>query len=626
MFPCKNRNHQKMFLSSQQRPCLKSTEGFSSLLFVMIFGFIGAVLMYNNFQRTSQTIQVSARQIQRDIARELNKSGLTILNQQLHHAGIYPDPYIAPGNTRTLRTAAISPLWKFTDNTLKMAKNTNFKNVVSTNVKIIGMDDQASGSSNPYHIRWLKVEAETVQKNPKTGKGFRIKTRAKLKISPPPPPVCFIYPDGQLNNINQATTMSFDLKCANIAYDFKVIELNSGEDWTTRFDIPDKEKTLSNRVNQPLVNQDLADRSVQGNLDSRLVNVNQRKVTITQDGQYRLMFTWRGVLPPPSDNDDPYYAMQDPENSLSDSAYPRVIQQKISEGCTPYNCDIYEFEIAPPPPPPEPPPPPPPPPEPPEPPADGVAEDEPPAPPPSPRDCLYKCPEAWNKYTGMAHMYSAPGRKWYGWANHAPGQLVCLDQTTLERTISPFFPKGGLLFAFDPANNCKRSDGPVGKRGKEGCFKQGSQVAVAEGKYRPIETIRPGDKVYNPVSRKLMVVTQVVKGPEKENLLRVHTSNGSTEVTQNHPFVTTKGIKTAQNLQAGDLLIDGHDSIAPVLKIEQLPIPHQAVWNLIVSPQSKDPLAHVILVDDVVSGDLWLQRDQAHRTKSRGTTLSQTTK
>lgn len=222
--------------------------------------------------------------------------------------------------------------------------------------------------------------------------------------------------------------------------------------------------------------------------------------------------------------------------------------------------------------------------------------------------CSSQCTEANNQLSMYNNLIGGYITK--RWRNLAPGKLVCLD----KNTCNPFDGcKSGKLYSYDPANGCRRSGSPVGVRGNDGCFDPNAKIKMADGSLKAIKLVRSGDKVYNPVTKKVMTVATMIKGPEHNPLFKVEHKNGSTLVTSKHPFILKSGrVVAAKNLKAGDEVQDANGQWQTLSLVERQSLKKdQQVWNFTFATKSQDPRDHMVVADGVAAGDLWLQRDLA---------------
>ena len=221
-----------------------------------------------------------------------------------------------------------------------------------------------------------------------------------------------------------------------------------------------------------------------------------------------------------------------------------------------------------------------------------------------------KCASRCGRGSGLLSMYDrwegvAPELAAKPWDLAAPGKLVCLDESSVG-----WDGKGGALLAFDPENGCAEVAESVGSRGLEGCFHPDTKIRMANGHGKMIKQILPGERVWNPLTQQAQEVAEVVKGPEKTNLVVVHSQQFRSLVTTGHPFLTKRGLLRAEQLVVGDKIPAANGSWTTVEKLALHPKEaKQIVWNIRLKTNSKDPHQHLVLADGIVSGDLWLQKN-----------------
>lgn len=186
-----------------------------------------------------------------------------------------------------------------------------------------------------------------------------------------------------------------------------------------------------------------------------------------------------------------------------------------------------------------------------------------------------------------------PGVHWQGagYPNY-PNVLVCPQ---VEQSFD--------LWAFDPAKNCEGKF--VSTRSNLGCLKEGTRITIGPGGVTaPIETLRPGDWIWNPLAQSYRHITKVVAGPEKKPTIRLLVGKRDLTVTETHPMRTPAGYVMARELKAGDpLLLDGQ--WLSLDRIEAAPS-GLTVWNLEMEPNSDDDQL-AFEAEGIIVGDLRLQ-------------------
>ena len=146
-------------------------------------------------------------------------------------------------------------------------------------------------------------------------------------------------------------------------------------------------------------------------------------------------------------------------------------------------------------------------------------------------------------------------------------------------------------------------------RTRLGCFAESTKIRMGSGEDRLIGLIEKGDLVFDPITKKSIKVVEIIKGPEHNPMYDITMGNQKVTVTQFHPFMTKNGLKAAKNLALTDKLL-GADGIYHALKgYKKLPLHDgQVVYNIRLDDGSDKPLDHMVLANQVVTGDLFLQR------------------
>ncbi|MBC7658362.1 MAG: hypothetical protein H7249_01490 [Chitinophagaceae bacterium] len=153
---------------------------------------------------------------------------------------------------------------------------------------------------------------------------------------------------------------------------------------------------------------------------------------------------------------------------------------------------------------------------------------------------------------------------------------------------------------------CERK--PVFNRMACGCFADDTTIQLASGQLMPISEIKGGDLVWNPKTLRAYHVTEVTAGPELIPMIEIKTAEKRVLVTVEHPLLTKQGLKTAEDLEKGDILMDGQKT-ATVISVDKkapdLTNP-PIVWNLVLDgPNLED---HYVNANELMAGDLYLQR------------------
>lgn len=152
----------------------------------------------------------------------------------------------------------------------------------------------------------------------------------------------------------------------------------------------------------------------------------------------------------------------------------------------------------------------------------------------------------------------------------------------------------------DPACKIQRA-----RLRQSGCFKSDTRILMADGLHREISKILENDYVYNPHYQTGVRVKSLVKGPEKKSLYEVLIGKNKVQVTEDHPFFTSRGWLQTLELKKGDVLL-GDGEGQEVVQVKKLKyIGPQDVWNFELD--TDEPLGHVVVANGLPTGDFTTQ-------------------
>jgi hypothetical protein len=149
----------------------------------------------------------------------------------------------------------------------------------------------------------------------------------------------------------------------------------------------------------------------------------------------------------------------------------------------------------------------------------------------------------------------------------------------------------------------------LGTRNGCGCFASDTKIRMGDGSERLAKEIRQGDVLWNPKTKRPQLVRKVVVGPENPLLYVLTIGGKQLEVTTEHPFLTAGGLRPAERLNVGDIIIDNEqqnrvEAIEREDRALDGPVPD--VWNFELEGSDSDD-DHYVLANGVMTGDLYLQ-------------------
>ncbi len=215
----------------------------------------------------------------------------------------------------------------------------------------------------------------------------------------------------------------------------------------------------------------------------------------------------------------------------------------------------------------------------------------------------------------------------FGQAASIGGRLACYMGWRKPKTdcwVDGSFPQGinCNIYAYSPPDCSVLTLWQT--RDAVGCFARDTLIRLADGSDSRIDELRRGQLLINPLTGGVLKIKDIVAGPEKKRLYKVALANGkSVEVTELHPFLTDRGLKSAAALKTGDIILGSGASekvlaekVVPekVMKVTTIAGSEgRLVLNLrLVAESDVDGVVqverdHVILANGIATGDLNLQ-------------------
>ena len=127
----------------------------------------------------------------------------------------------------------------------------------------------------------------------------------------------------------------------------------------------------------------------------------------------------------------------------------------------------------------------------------------------------------------------------------------------------------------------------------------------------PASDIRVGDRLYNPLSGRSFAVKRILVGPEEIPMVELGFDGHLLKVTQDHPVLTRDGMKRANTVRIGEVIVDasGNDKVLHYVRLAEI-IPGQKALNFELDVDSQDPIDRLIVSDNITSGDLAVQNSE----------------
>ena len=204
-------------------------------------------------------------------------------------------------------------------------------------------------------------------------------------------------------------------------------------------------------------------------------------------------------------------------------------------------------------------------------------------------------------YLNYPNMYCLPGVN--------DGYLVCAQPFVGPIGSQPPWCLTSILF-YPPhtPNPSQTTPLDVEIRGPMGCLADDTLIATTSpGAFRRIDSLRKGDRVYNPLTHALSRIDRVVRGPEFEPLVRLTVAGTPLLLTHLHPVLTHQGFIPASDIPVGKPVYVGKEWQRVTHKTLTLERRGNEVWNLVVRADSSLPQDHAFLAAGITVGDQALQ-------------------
>jgi hypothetical protein len=150
-----------------------------------------------------------------------------------------------------------------------------------------------------------------------------------------------------------------------------------------------------------------------------------------------------------------------------------------------------------------------------------------------------------------------------------------------------------------------------------GCFAKGTKIGVTKELGVPVENLRAGMPVYLADGR-FAKIKRVVAGPEAKAMITFETAAGKITVTSEHPLVTNKGVRLAQDIAIGEELKTAGGKFAAIKSIGTK-MYKDLVYNFELDGAVEAD--HLVVAEGLVSGDLYLQNKLSKEAAEKATQI-----
>jgi hypothetical protein len=200
--------------------------------------------------------------------------------------------------------------------------------------------------------------------------------------------------------------------------------------------------------------------------------------------------------------------------------------------------------------------------------------------------------------------------------NPTPATIVeCGSQPNGLYAAGGGFPRERYIIGMFDVRPGRCSARIVAARSKvDGCLRPDSQIVMADGSLRRIDSISEGEYVRNPITNGASKVSGVTVGSEQEALLRISIEGDDRQrksimVTVAHPMWTTEGFIRASDVKIGQQLIDAGKQARTIVDIDEV---HEhvgePVWNLLLETSNPGVENAHFIADGLIVGDGRMQQ------------------
>ena len=204
--------------------------------------------------------------------------------------------------------------------------------------------------------------------------------------------------------------------------------------------------------------------------------------------------------------------------------------------------------------------------------------------------------QGFYSHTGSSHNFVNKAGPWCQQGSTICGSMRCYESGGIQFNTA-------ILGHQASFNSCPLSN--------HGCFDPASTILLEGGTLVEASDVKVGDRIFNSLSGRSFAVKRVLVGPENLPMVEMGFDGHLLRVTQEHPVLTSDGMRRASTVKVGDRIVDaaGKERVLEYVRLAEI-VEGQRVVNFELDVDSSDPIDRLIIADNMISGDLVVQQSK----------------
>jgi hypothetical protein len=204
--------------------------------------------------------------------------------------------------------------------------------------------------------------------------------------------------------------------------------------------------------------------------------------------------------------------------------------------------------------------------------------------------------QGFYSHTGSSHNFVNKAGPWCQQGSTICGSMRCYESGGIQFNTA-------ILTYQASFNSCPLSN--------HGCFDPAATILLEGGTLVEASDVKVGDRIFNSLSGRTFAVKRVLVGPENLPMVEMGFDGHLLRVTQEHPVLTSDGMKRASTVKVGDRIVDaaGKERVLEYVRLAEI-VEGQRVVNFELDVDSSDPIDRLIIADNMISGDLVVQQSK----------------